>query len=261
MLECTAGDQCVGSLPHIYLDRIACNGVMGEQDAPYYAADNDACPSGQRTYSGFSSWAYLPETDEYSGYRYAQALMHAPVAVGIQGQAENSELQHYEGGVYNCQSVPGPADHAILLVGYMDAVEMADGATWDVFKAKNSWGSDWGESGFFNFRKDCPGRGSLATYTYAAMPIRDSEDAAPSSSPPPPPPPRAATIPGVHAERVLLVSLNKPILHSRMITDRFDAPRVQLVSMSSMGTPATRTSSGRSSAPDTCHLPTVQFFA
>jgi hypothetical protein len=61
------------------------------------------------------------------------ALKSSPLAIGIAGY----RLQFYSTGIFNdCNSY---IDHAVLLVGYVSQVG---------WKVKNSWGSDWGESGY-----------------------------------------------------------------------------------------------------------------
>lgn len=54
----------------------------------------------------------------------------------------------YSGGIYNYNgsTIPNSNGHAILLVGYND--------TQQYFKAKNSWGTGWGESGYFRIAYD-----------------------------------------------------------------------------------------------------------
>jgi len=54
----------------------------------------------------------------------------------------------YTGGVYNYSggTIPDDNGHAVLLVGYDDALQC--------FKVKNSWGPAWGENGYFRIAYD-----------------------------------------------------------------------------------------------------------
>jgi hypothetical protein len=52
-----------------------------------------------------------------------------------------SDFYYYSGGVYQYTSGTYQGGHAILIVGYDDAGQY--------FIVKNSWGSGWGESGYF----------------------------------------------------------------------------------------------------------------
>lgn len=61
------------------------------------------------------------------------ALKLSPLAIGIAGY----RLQFYSTGIFNdCNSY---IDHAVLLVGYVSQVG---------WRIKNTWGADWGESGY-----------------------------------------------------------------------------------------------------------------
>jgi len=56
----------------------------------------------------------------------------------------------YSGGVYNsllCSSDPYDVNHAVLAVGFG-----SENGT-DYWIVKNSWGSDWGENGFFRIAR------------------------------------------------------------------------------------------------------------
>jgi len=66
-----------------------------------------------------------------------------PITVGI--DATSAKLKSYVGGVLDPAGCNGDInlDHAVLIVGFG-----TDGGK-DYWKIKNSWGTDWGESGYF----------------------------------------------------------------------------------------------------------------
>ena len=70
-----------------------------------------------------------------------------PVSVAV--EADGSDWQFYSGGVLT-DSCGVNLDHGVLVVGYG-----TDSAQGDYWKVKNSWGPDWGDSGFIRI-----GRGS-----------------------------------------------------------------------------------------------------
>ena len=51
------------------------------------------------------------------------------------------DFMHYKSGIYSYTTGKKLGGHAILLVGYNDAESY--------FIVKNSWGTGWGEDGFF----------------------------------------------------------------------------------------------------------------
>jgi C1A family cysteine protease len=65
-------------------------------------------------------------------------LNNQPVSVLI--EADQAVFQNYRGGIINDPSCGTNLDHAVLLIGYGDGY-------WIL---KNSWGTGWGEQGFFN---------------------------------------------------------------------------------------------------------------
>lgn len=60
-------------------------------------------------------------------------LVQGPIAIAVSAIGWES----YSSGVYQCQK-NSKINHAVLLVGYTDSY-------WII---KNSWGVDWGQSGF-----------------------------------------------------------------------------------------------------------------
>jgi len=73
---------------------------------------------------------------------FLEALAQRPLAVAIDAGA----LQFYDSGVIDASSCGTNLDHGVLAVGY----DLGSATTTTSFiRVKNSWSSDWGESGFF----------------------------------------------------------------------------------------------------------------
>jgi len=69
------------------------------------------------------------------------AVAKQPVSVSI--EADKSPIQHYKGGIIDSADCGTHNDHAVLVIGYgSDKGE-------DYWLLKNSWGSGWGEKGYF----------------------------------------------------------------------------------------------------------------
>jgi len=95
----------------------------------------------------------------------AQALAMRPVATVI--DASHSSFQFYSSGIYSepsCSSTQ--LDHAVGLVGYGEVVGGSD-----YYILKNSWGLDWGMSGYMFIERggNMCGVASMASYPVAAM--------------------------------------------------------------------------------------------
>jgi len=82
----------------------------------------------------------------------AELVKNGPMSVSFEVY---SDFQHYKGGIYHFTGLTNKfnpfeiTNHAVLLVGY--GVEPSTGEKfWTV---KNSWGSTWGEDGYFRIRR------------------------------------------------------------------------------------------------------------
>ncbi|XP_067940045.1 dipeptidyl peptidase 1-like [Watersipora subatra] len=155
IVECCRYSQgCSGGFPYLVAGKYATDfGLVQEQCNPYTGKDG-ACAteaSCQRTF-GFD---YKYVGGFYGACNEMQmklALMRGPLAVSFMVY---NDFFAYKGGVYH--HVEGLEDkfnpfeitnHAVLLVGY--GVDPESGPYWSV---KNSWGSSWGEDGYFRIRR------------------------------------------------------------------------------------------------------------
>ena len=101
-----------------------------------------------------SNWTAIP-TDETQIAAYTASL--GPLSIGI-----NAEwMQLYSHGVSNplfCS--PSKLDHGVLIVGYG-----TDGST-PYWKIKNSWGTTWGEQGYYRIIR---GKGASVSYVVVCV--------------------------------------------------------------------------------------------
>lgn len=74
------------------------------------------------------------------------AVQKGPVSVAI--EADKMVFQLYTGGVINSSSCGTNLDHGVLVVGYGTDAKLGD-----YWTLKNSWGTSWGEDGFFRLAR------------------------------------------------------------------------------------------------------------
>lgn len=104
-----------------------------------------------------------------------KAIAHQPVSVAI---CASAALQFYSSGVVTDKACCQDLNHGVLAVGYVDGPgeekTNADAAShWIV---KNSWGSGWGESGYFRLTKESSSpQGACGILQAASYPNKESD--------------------------------------------------------------------------------------
>ena len=147
LVDCTTaeGNQgCNGGVLTIAFDYLTGNCLAYEDEYPYIAVD-DYCKTvwGHAKITGYTS---VPQSDDY---QLAAAVAQQPVSVAV----DAGNWQFYSSGVFSdCQN---SLNHGVLLVGY----------TADAWIVKNSWGNEWGETGYIRLaRGDTCGIADYASY-------------------------------------------------------------------------------------------------
>jgi len=119
------------------------NGLCSESDYPYTARSHFFCEEeGCTKYDSISSHEDVAQ----STAALEAACNEGPVSVAI--EADQDSFQLYTGGVLTARCGT-ELDHGVLVVGYG-----TDGGN-DYWKVKNSWGKDWGESGYIRLCRNC----------------------------------------------------------------------------------------------------------
>ncbi|GLU02859.1 hypothetical protein SLE2022_200920 [Rubroshorea leprosula] len=147
--SCDSG--CNGGLMNSALEyTLKAGGLMREEDYPYTGTDRGTCKFDKSKIAASVANFSVVSLDE--DQIAANLVKNGPLAVAINAVF----MQTYIGGVSCPYICSRRLDHGVLLVGYGSAgyapVRMKDKPYWII---KNSWGENWGESGFY---KICRGR-------------------------------------------------------------------------------------------------------
>ncbi|KAH9695417.1 cysteine proteinase RD21A [Citrus sinensis] len=162
-------------------------GIDTEEDYPYKATDGSCDPNRKNahvvTIDGYED---VPQNDEKS---LQKAVASQPVSVAI--EAGGMAFQLYNSGVFT--GICGTElDHGVIAVGYG-----TDGHL-DYWIVRNSWGPDWGESGYIRMERNVNTKtGKCGIAIEPSYPIKKGQNPPnPGPSPPSPvnPPPSSPTV-------------------------------------------------------------------
>jgi len=137
LFSCGGGKCSQGWYVSSALNYLRDYGTPDESCSPYQGGDvacANSCPDWQSRAYKISSWNWL-DTNPSS---IEAALQSGPVIARFDVYADFFD---YQGGVYHHTSGELQGGHAVPIVGY-DSVQQ-------YWIAKNSWGANWGENGYF----------------------------------------------------------------------------------------------------------------
>nr|AAW28152.1 westerpain-10 [Paragonimus westermani] len=148
LVDCDRAAQgCNGGWPaSSYLEIMYMGGLESESDYPYVGVEQTCALNKEKLVAKIDDSIVLgPEEEDHAAY----LAEHGPLSTLLNAVA----LQHYQSGVLKPTFDECPdteLNHAVLTVGYDKEGDMP---YWII---KNSWGTDWGEKGYFRlFRGDC----------------------------------------------------------------------------------------------------------
>lgn len=140
LVSCSGAGSCAGGSPNWAAKFISDTGLPLESCYPYTATNGNclnACPNWwNNTYTIYSvAGLSLPTTPD----AIKNALtIHGPLVTMM---AVYTDFYYYTSGIYSYATGGFVDYHAVLIVGYDDVGQY--------FIVKNSWGTGWGEAGFF----------------------------------------------------------------------------------------------------------------
>lgn len=162
---------CEGGFPYLIAGKYAQDfGLVEESCFPYTGTDS---PCKLTDCIRYYSSEYHYVGGFYGGCNEAlmklELVHHGPMAVAFEVY---DDFLHYRTGIYHHTGLKDPfnpfelTNHAVLLVGY--GTDPASGL--DYWIIKNSWGTSWGEDGYFRIRRgtdEC----AVESIAMAATPI------------------------------------------------------------------------------------------
>jgi C1A family cysteine protease len=142
VVSCDSADQgCNGGYMDAVSDFVVNKGIPLESCYPYTATDGScsaACSNWQSTSYKASSWGYAATVSPTADNIKNALVTYGPLVTTMYVY---SDFYYYSSGIYKYTSGSLEGGHAVIIVGYNDGESY--------FIVKNSWGPEWGESGYF----------------------------------------------------------------------------------------------------------------
>ncbi len=191
LVSCSGAGSCSGGYTSSASNYIRDYGLPAESCFVYTATNNscsNACAdwqAGQATLYSIKGWhtaTTLSYPDRVQGIKNA-LYTYGPVIASFYVY---NDFYSYRSGVYSYTTGSYVGAHAVLIVGYDDTLQ--------AFIVKNSWGTGWGEAGYFMIAYSEVGGTSRFAYSVLAYdgygdnppPSPDPVDPTPDPDPPPP---------------------------------------------------------------------------
>ena len=166
LVSCSGAGSCSGGYISNSLSYIKSSGEALESCFSYTATNNlctNKCTGWENNAWKISGYTAVPATDEAIKKAVYE---HGPLVTAFDVY---SDFYYYSSGIYNRTSTTYKGGHAVSIVGYG---YYNDALYWIV---KNSWGSGWGESGFFKIYAGTSGIGRSTYYINSPLSLETSE--------------------------------------------------------------------------------------
>jgi C1A family cysteine protease len=141
LVSCGGSGSCNGGYISYASDYIRNTGLPNEGCYPYGGTDGTCtakCVDWQTQVKKVASWSWVTTTSTTVDTLKNALYTYGPLVTTMDVYGD---FYYYTSGVYTHTSGSLLGGHAVLLVGYDDAGQY--------FIVKNSWGTGWGEAGYF----------------------------------------------------------------------------------------------------------------
>ena len=136
----TPGHGCDGWYTWAVYDFCIDVGLVDEECMPYHANDTDPCSWSDTCEKWAKLSGYTGVPNIVTNIKYA--LLNGPVSSSM---TVFDPFFDYIGGCWDSVNLAVPTNHAVLIIGWDDGMCDGNGA----WICKNSWGTNWGDDGFF----------------------------------------------------------------------------------------------------------------
>ena len=163
------GNGCGGGNAWVSTNYFTRQGVVEENCDPYHAYDTGVCKDTCTMIKQLTGWRILPEDiTTIKNLVYTYGPCYSTMFASFPG------FSTYDGSYVLYYTGTETINHAVLIVGWDDSMVHAGGA--GAWICKNSWGTGWGDNGYFYIAYDSAriGQGaniitSYRQYDYIAM--------------------------------------------------------------------------------------------
>ena len=141
LVSCGGAGSCAGGYTSLASNYLKNTGLPQESCYPYTGSDgtcSSSCTNWQAVAYKISSWSYVTTSSPTVTAIKNALSTYGPVNTEMQVY---SDFFYYGSGIYHYATGTYQGGHAVLIVGYDDVNQC--------FICKNSWGTGWGEAGFF----------------------------------------------------------------------------------------------------------------
>jgi len=140
IVDCdTTDDGCGGGWTYDAYQYVeSAGGIESYNDYPYVAQDQSCQFQQSDVVATISGWQYVTQNQD-EGQMYNWLASNGPLSVCV----DASQWSSYQGGTLMASDCTTDLDHCVQLTGY--GTDDSGTQFWNV---RNSWGSDWGQSGY-----------------------------------------------------------------------------------------------------------------
>ena len=161
---CAESNGCNGGMIDFAMDYVKSQGLSSEASYPYKAMNGKCDTKDKPRVIGTTDMVKYIDVPAYDGIELEKAVSTNIVAITV----DATDLKTYVGGVITFAFFNG-INHGVAIVGY----GTESGTDLDYYKIRNSWGTGWGEGGYFRVAREptVPGIGVMGIRTNPTYPI------------------------------------------------------------------------------------------